>query len=182
VALATPVEPLQQHPYGAVEELFQAGGVPVDSVVVVIPTEFRVQPLEEPWQPEVAILLAPRGEALHRGAEFLAGRAAREVILPLAVLASSQLKPQNLEAGFPGESVPTDRDDPCLGARPFQSELLSPLPKPFVEAFRIGLVFECAHEIVCVSNQTRVASTVPFDHFFTPHIKHVVQEHMGEYW
>ena len=96
----------------------------MDSVVMVIPTEFGVQPLEEHWQPEVAILLAPRGEALQRGAEFLAGRAALEVILPLAVLAPSKLNPQKLEAGFPCESVPTERDDPCLGARQFQSELL----------------------------------------------------------
>ena len=51
VALATPVEPLQQNPHGAVEELFQAGGVPVDSVVIVVPAEFGVQPLEEYWEP-----------------------------------------------------------------------------------------------------------------------------------
>jgi hypothetical protein len=99
--LATPIEPLQQNPYGFVEELFQAGDVPVDSVVVVISTEFGVQPLEEHWQPEVAILLAPRGEALESSAEFLAGRAALEVLCPLAILAPSKLKPQKLEAGFP---------------------------------------------------------------------------------
>ena len=51
VALATPIEPLQQNPYGFVEELFQAGGVPMDSVVIVVPAEFGVQPLEEHWQP-----------------------------------------------------------------------------------------------------------------------------------
>jgi hypothetical protein len=31
--LATPVEPLQQNPHGLVEELFQAGGIPMDPVV-----------------------------------------------------------------------------------------------------------------------------------------------------
>ena len=51
MALTTPVEPLQQNPHGAVEERFQAGGVPVDSVVIVIPTEFGVQPLEEHREP-----------------------------------------------------------------------------------------------------------------------------------
>src|SRR5713101_437449 len=44
VALATPVEPLEQQPHGTVEELFQAGGVPMDSVVIVVPAEFGVQP------------------------------------------------------------------------------------------------------------------------------------------
>jgi hypothetical protein len=42
-------------------------------------------------------------------------------------------------------------------------------------------VFERAHKIIRVSDQTRFASTVPFDHFFKPHIEHVVQEHIGEY-
>ena len=64
VALATPVEPLQQNPSGPVEELFQAGGIPVDSVVIVVSTEFGVQPLEEYRKPEVPILLAPHREVL----------------------------------------------------------------------------------------------------------------------
>ena len=71
VALATPIEPLLQHPYGFVEALLQAGGVPVDSVVVVIPTEFGVEPLEQYWSPEVTVLLTPRGAALERGRVFL---------------------------------------------------------------------------------------------------------------
>ena len=48
VALALPVEPLQENPHGAVEERWQAGCVPMDSGVVGIPTEFGIQPLEEP--------------------------------------------------------------------------------------------------------------------------------------
>jgi hypothetical protein len=107
VAVATPVELRQQKPDGTVEELFQAGGVPVDSVVVGIPTEFGVQPLEEHWPPEVAMLRAPRCEALQSGTEFLAGGAVLEVILPRAVLAPSQLKPQTRAAGFPCKSVPS---------------------------------------------------------------------------
>jgi hypothetical protein len=180
VALATPVAPLQHNPPGTVEALLQAGSVPVDSVVIVVPTELGVQPLAEHCESSMTMRLAPRGEALQGAPEFLAGRPPLEVILPLAVLAPSTLKPQTLDAGFPCESVPIARDDPCLGAREFQSELLSPLPQHVGEAFRICLVFERAHTIVGVSHQTRFASTVPFDHFCTPHIEHVVQEHIGE--
>ena len=181
MALATPVEPLEQHPHGTVEELFQAGSVPVHSVVIVVPAEFGVQPLEEHWQPEVAVLLAPRGEALQGVAEFLPCGPAFEVIFPLAVLAPPKLEPQKLEAGFACESVPTERDDPCLGVRQFQSELPSPLPQHIVEALRICLVFERAHAIVRISDQTRFASTAPFNHFCKPYIEHVVQEHIGKY-
>jgi hypothetical protein len=114
--LATPIEPLQQKPYGVVEELFQAGGVPMDPVVIVIPTEFGVEPLEQYWQPEVAVLLTPRGEALERGPQFLPCGPAFEVISPLAILSPPTLEPQTLEARFSCLSVPTARDDPCLGA------------------------------------------------------------------
>jgi hypothetical protein len=143
VALATPVEPLQQNPYGAVEELFQAGGVPVDSVVVVRPTQFGVPPLEEHWQPEGAILLAPRCEALPRGAEFLAGRAALERILPLAVLAPSTLKPQTLE--------------PDVAPALFQEALVAP---PVEVAEPIALL------TVCLLRDSRWCSryVVPFLH------------------
>ena len=47
MALATPIEPLQQHPYGFVEALLPAGSVPMDSVVIVIPAELGVEPLEQ---------------------------------------------------------------------------------------------------------------------------------------
>ena len=124
VALATPVEPLQQNPHGLVEDRFQAGGIPVDPIVIVVPTESGVQPLEEYWPPEVPMLFAPRGEAFQRGPEFLAGGAALEVILPLAILALSALKPPKLEAGSPGGSGATERDHPRLGRRPLQSEFL----------------------------------------------------------
>jgi hypothetical protein len=115
VALATPIEPLQHNPYGFVEELLQAGGVPMDSVVVVIPAEFSVEPLEQYCQPEVAVLLTPRGEALERGPEFLPCGPAFEVILPLAILAPPTLEPQTLEPGLPCEAVPTAWNDPWLG-------------------------------------------------------------------
>jgi hypothetical protein len=179
VALATPVEPLPQHPSGAGEERFQAGGVPVDSGGVGRPTKVRVQPLAEHWHPEVASLLAPRGAALPRGAAVRAGRAALAGSWPLAVLAPANLQPQNRDAGCPGESGPTARDEPGLGARPFPSERRSPWPQPVVDGFRLGVVCERAPASVCVSPQTRVASTVPFDHVCNPHIKHVVQAHLG---
>ena len=41
-SLAPPIEPLQEYPYHAVEELLEARAVPVHSVVVVIPPEFAV--------------------------------------------------------------------------------------------------------------------------------------------
>jgi hypothetical protein len=114
VALATPIEPLQQNPYGFVEELLQAGGVSMDSVVVVIPAEFGVEPLEQYWQPEVAVRLTPRGEALERGPEFLPCGPAFEVILPLAILSPPKLEPQKLEPAFPCKAVPTEWNDPGL--------------------------------------------------------------------
>src|SRR5262249_24768101 len=128
----------------------------------------------------MSMLLAPRGEALQGAPELLAGRPPLEVLLPLAVLAPSPLKPQKLDAGFSCESVPIARDDPCLGARQLQAEFLQPSLQHVVEAFRICLVFERADDIVGVANQTRFASTVPFDHFCKPYFKHVVQEHIGE--
>ena len=126
------------------------------------------------------MLLAPRGEALQGTAEFLAGGAALEVLLPLAGLAPSKRKPEKRAAGFSCVSVPTARDDPCLGVRQCQSELPSPLPQHIVEAFRICWVFARAHEIVRIADQTRFASTGPFDHLCPPHIEPVVQEHIGK--
>ena len=116
MAVATPIEPLQQTPYGVVAERFQAGGVPMDSVVMGIPTEFGVEPLEQYGQPEVAVLLTPRGEALERGPELLPCGPAVEVISPLALLSPPKLDPQQLEARFACPSAPTARDEPCLGA------------------------------------------------------------------
>ena len=114
VPLATPIEPLQHNPYGCVEELWQAGGVSMDSVVVGIPTEFSVEPLAQYGQPEVAILLTPRGEALERGAAFLPCGPAFEVLLPLAILSPPQLDPQKLEPGLPCEAVPPACHEPWL--------------------------------------------------------------------
>jgi hypothetical protein len=139
-----------------------------------------VQPLEEPWQPEVAMLLAPRGAALQGPAECLAGGAALEVIFPLAGLAPSQRKPEQLAADFSCVSVPTERDAPCLGVRQFPSALPSPLPQLIVAAFRLCVVFERAHDIVRISDQTRFASTGPCDHLCTPPLEPVVQEHLGK--
>src|SRR4029450_513694 len=128
----------------------------------------------------MTMLLAPRCEALQRAPELLAGCSPLEVIFPLAVLAPPKLESQKPEAHFSYLSVPTERDDPCLGARQLQAAFLQPSPQHVVEAFRICLVCERADEIVCVANQTRFASTVPFDHFFKPYSEHVVQEHIGE--
>jgi len=182
VALATPVEPLEQHPQGTVAELLQAGGVPMDSVVIVAPAECGVPPLEEPWPPEVAVLLAPRGAALQGAAECLPCGPAFAVLLPRAVLAPPTRKPENLAAGLPSVSVPTARDDPRLGSRQFQSAFLSSFPQHFVEAFRIPLFFKRAHEIVRVADEARFSSTVWFDHVCQPDIQHVVQEHIGQDW
>jgi hypothetical protein len=154
--------------------------MPVDSVVMVVPTECGVQPLEQHWQSSRPMLLAPRCEALQSAPECLAGCAPLAVILPLAVLAPPKLASQKLEAPFSCLSVPTARDAPCLGARQLQAELLQPSPQHVVEAFRICLVCERADAIVCVAQQTRFASTGPFDHFVTLSIEHVVQEHIGE--
>lgn len=57
VALTPPIEPLAQHPYGFVEKLLQAGGIPVDSVVMVVPTKCGVQPREKPWESLMPMLL-----------------------------------------------------------------------------------------------------------------------------
>jgi hypothetical protein len=116
VAVATPIAPLQHKPYGCVEELFQAGGVPMDSGVMVIPTECGVAPREPYWPPEVAVRLTPRGEARARGPELLPGGPAFAVIAPLAILAPPNLAPQNREARCSCLSVPTARDAPCRGA------------------------------------------------------------------
>ena len=86
----------------------------MDSVVIVIPTEFGVEPLEQHWQPEVAVLLTPHGEALERGPEFLPCGPAFEVISPLAILSPPKLEPQKLEPGFPCQAVPTAWNDLCL--------------------------------------------------------------------
>ena len=45
---ATPIEPLQHKPQGCVDELCQAGGVPRDSVVIVIPTELGLSGDKDP--------------------------------------------------------------------------------------------------------------------------------------
>ena len=79
----------------------QAGGVPGDSVVIVIPAKLRVQPLAECWLPVVPVLLAPRGEALQGALEFLAGHPPLAVRFPLAALAPPKRKPRNSKRVLP---------------------------------------------------------------------------------
>src|SRR6266508_660132 len=95
----------------------------------------------------MTMLLAPRCEALQSAPEFLAGCSPLEVIFPLAVLAPPNLESQKLEAHFSCLSVPTERDDPCLGARQLQADFLQPSPQHVVDAFRLCLVFERADAI-----------------------------------
>ena len=127
------------------------------------------------------ILRASRGAARQGTPELRAGRPPLAVLVPLAVRAPSQRTPQTRAAGFPCASVPIERDEPCLGTRECQSDLLEPLPQHVGEAFRICVVFEPAPTIVCVAPQTRFASTVPFDHVGKPPIAPVGQEHLGAY-
>ena len=116
MALATPIAPRQQTPYGVVEELLPAGGVPRDAVVMVLPTACGVQPLEPSGPPAVATLLTPRGEARERGPELLPGGPACEGLAPRALLSPPPLEPQHLAARVAGLAVPTDREEPGLGA------------------------------------------------------------------
>jgi hypothetical protein len=110
------MKPLQQHPYGFGEELLQAGGVAMDAVIMVRPTALGGEPLAQAWQALGAVLLTPRGAALERGPAFLACGPALEVLSPLAILAPPTLKPQQCATRLSCLSVPTDRDEPCLGA------------------------------------------------------------------
>ena len=105
---ATPIEPRQPTPYGCVEARFQAGGVPMDAVVLVIPPEFGGEPLHQSWPPEGAVLLTPRGAALARGPECLPCGPAVEVLSPLASLSPPTLEPQTLAARVSCLSVPTE--------------------------------------------------------------------------
>jgi hypothetical protein len=131
VALAASIAPLQEHPHGLVAALLQAGGVPVDSVVIVIPTTFRVEPRAEFWQPVGPVLLAPRGAALQGAPEFLAGRPPLEVIFPLAVLAPPKLESQKLEAHFSYLSVPTALV-PCDCKAPYVLDLSNGLDQEYL--------------------------------------------------
>ena len=147
VAWATPVAPRAHHPHGTVEELFPAGGVPMDAVVMGGPAACGGQPLDEHGQPEVAGLLAPRGAALQGAAALRPCGPAVAGLLPLAGLAPPQRQPENLQAGFLGVSVPPARDDPRRGRRPFPAACLSSCPPPFVEACRVPWFCERAHTI-----------------------------------
>src|SRR5882724_8125859 len=62
--LATPIAPLLQDPHGAEEELFEAGKVAVDPVVVVVPTELGIEPRQQHSPTLMSVRLAPWGEAL----------------------------------------------------------------------------------------------------------------------
>ena len=46
-SLATPIEPLQQATYSAVEELLKTGRIPVHPVVVVVPTKLAIELLKQ---------------------------------------------------------------------------------------------------------------------------------------
>ena len=125
-------------------------------------------------------LLAPRCEAPQSPPEWLAGCAPLAVTFPLAGLAPPKLASQKLDAPVSCLSVPTEREEPCLGARPLQAALLQPSPPHVVAAFRLCLVGARADAIVGGANQTRFASPVPFAPFFNPYIEHGVQEPLGE--
>jgi hypothetical protein len=97
VPLAPPIEPLQEHAQSAIEELLEARAVPVHPVVVVIPPELDVQPRKQHSEPQMAILLAPLGEALQRSPQLSTRRAPLQMRLPRPILPPVELKPQELK-------------------------------------------------------------------------------------
>ena len=63
-ALAPPVQPLQQGSHRFVVELVHFYRVPLNRIVVVIPTQFEVQLLKQDAVPQIVMLPAPVGVSL----------------------------------------------------------------------------------------------------------------------
>jgi hypothetical protein len=142
--LTAAVEPLEQAPEARLEELAQTGHVPVHSVVVVVPSEFRVDPCKQLLQPQVTMCLAPLREPLPRGAQLRSSRAPFEVRPALPISAPPKLESQKLEAGLAERLVPTEGDDSRLRRRQRQPKFLQAWPQRRIEASRIRLVCKSA--------------------------------------
>jgi hypothetical protein len=182
VARATPVAPLPPKAQGLGEALLQAGGMPMAPGVMGVPTAFGGQPLAADWQPEVPMLLAPRGDAWPRGPEVLPGGAALAVLFPLASPPPSALQPQALAAGGPGGSGAPERDQPRLGRRQLQSAGLSTLPSRVVEACCRCVDFKRTDDLIRVVDQARFPSTVRLDTCCEAEGPPGGQKHRGQEW
>jgi hypothetical protein len=135
--LASPIKPLQESTYHAVEELLEARTVPVHSIVVVIPSEFAVSLLEQLAEPPMAILPTPVGEALQGRPQLRTRRASLQMCLPHSIPPPVKLKPQELEPLLAWRLVPTEGKDAGLLGCPGQPEFLQAWPHGRVEPFRL---------------------------------------------
>ena len=100
--------------------------------------------------------------------------------LPFAVSAPTKFETQKVKTSFPA-TVTTERYDPCLFHRQFQSELSQTLFQLAIEKPSILFSPEAAHEVVCVTMQECFPSTTTPEHSLEPQIEHVVQVHICQY-
>ena len=112
--LAPPIEPLQEYPQRAVEELLEAQAVPVHPVVVVIPAELAVQLRKQLSEPPMAILPAPLGEALQGRPQLSARRAPLQMRFPRSIPPPAKLKPQELKASLSWGLLAAEGEDAGL--------------------------------------------------------------------
>src|SRR5215831_9364939 len=98
--------------------------------------------------------------------------------MSFAVRTPTKFETQKVEAGL-SAAVATERYDPRLLRRQFQSELPQTFSQLPVETLCFFFLPEAAHKIVCVSVQESAASTATLEHSFEPQIKRIVQVHIG---
>jgi hypothetical protein len=90
--LAAPIEPREQEIPRPVGTLFETAEVPLHSKVVIVPVEFRVQPLAQDTQAEVPGLPAPLRDVRQRLLELLAGGSALHLRCAAPIRPPAKLK------------------------------------------------------------------------------------------
>ena len=143
-------------------------------VVIVVPLQLDTQRCQQLRQRLMAMLPTPLGDAGFRVAQFLPRRAPRQMRLPFTVLPPAKLEAQKVEAGRSGILVPVKSNDTRFLGLKCQPKFLEPLPKHRMEPERIVLPLKRTHEVVCVADQIRPASTAPLYYLLEPQIQHVV--------
>jgi hypothetical protein len=151
VPLASPIEPLQEYPQGAVEELLEARAVAMPSLVGGIPPEFAVQLLKQHAEPSMASLLAPLGETLQGSPQLSAPPTPLQMRFPRSVPPPAKLKSQERKTALSRGLLAAEGEDAGLLGCSGEPKFLQAWPQSRVEPLRLRLVRKGAEVIIGLS-------------------------------
>src|SRR4030067_3292887 len=114
-------------------ERLETGRVAINTEVIIVPSQFCVQCLEQVWKSAMTVILAPLREAFLGISEALAGSPSLYVRFAFAILPPPKLEAKKVEGGFPRCDFRTERNYLRFLGRQLQPELTQAFPKNIKE-------------------------------------------------